>query len=185
MTSFRTREALDTYTEDDWNDLRKRLMYFAYRHYSWVPRFTRGAIEVEDLVHDAMTDVISGRRTWPTDVNFFQLHCGIIRSKVSHLYGREGRVSATEVNQGSSASASSLSYQELQQEQLYDQLCSNIRESVFDDPVLHQIVELWFAQPDMKPRHIAERLGLPVRAVQNAQKRLRTKVKGLREEVKD
>jgi RNA polymerase sigma factor (sigma-70 family) len=181
--SSRILKELHMYTEEEWNALYKRLMYFAYRRYGWVPYVTMDSVSVEDLIHEAIISVIEGKRVWPKDVELFKFLCEVIRSKASHILERKGRIVTIEGEElWSDTVASSVTRQEeAPREAEYQQFCNKIRELVCDDEVLTRIMEALFVEPDMKPRDIAEWLGLPIEEVRNAQKRLKRNLKNLEE----
>jgi hypothetical protein len=52
---------------------------------------------------------------------------------------------------------------------------------VRQDELLTKIIKLYLDTPDLHPREVAERLGLPVEEIQNARKRLDRKIGKLQE----
>ena len=183
----RIQKALDADTGVDWNGLYKRLRFFAYIYFWWVPSKTGGVLDVDDLVQEAMTKVIEGKRDWPKHVDLFVLLCGVICSKVSHL-PKNRMLPIEEVRKADTLTSSPSAQQErVQQEQAFQRLRDKILKEVCDDsdPVLTLILKAWIEEPDLKPQGIAAQLRLSIEDVRNAQKRLRTKVKKLRKKRTD
>lgn len=178
VPSLQTPEAAGTPAED-WAELRIRGLRFAYKHYSYIPYLTEQRVSVEDLVHEAIAAIHGEKRRRPADVDSFVFLCGVIRSKVYHL--RERKRAAMAEQRLAHAPPSSGQQEEAGGGHSYMQLCDEIQRLVSDDPELLRIVEVWFAEPDMKPGDVACQLDLSVGDVYNAQKRLKRKVTSLRE----
>ena len=59
-----------------------------------------------------------------------------------------------------------------------------IRAKVANDKELTQLVSLLFEDPMLKPRDLARMMGKSIKDINNAQKRLRRKLKSLRSSIK-
>ena len=62
------------------------------------------------------------------------------------------------------------------------QLCNKIKEMVRGDDLLCRMVDAWLAEPELKPREIAHRLGVTIEEIRRGQKRLIRRADQLREE---
>ena len=67
----------------------------------------------------------------------------------------------------------------------YSQITDKMCELVADDHLLVEIVMLWRSDPELRPRDLAEMLAVDIAEIQKAQKRLRRRLKVLREELKN
>jgi DNA-directed RNA polymerase specialized sigma24 family protein len=183
LPSSQMPDALGAHTEKDWDDLRMRGLLYAYKYFSYIPYLTRGRMSVEDLVHEALSDMLEGQRRQPENVDSFTFLCGAIRSEFDNLYRKEKAATFSEESLPPDYSPflPSVSLEETQSVFDYQQLCDKVRELVSDDAELVSIVEVWFEEPDMKPKDIACRLGLSMDDMHNAQKRLRRRAINLRE----
>ena len=180
------QEVLELLTEEDWREIWKRLRYFTYKYYSWLPLKVRGA-NLDELIQDAIVDTITGRRQWPADVNLVTFLCQVIRSKASHMLEKESKVvSIEDISPSHLSTPAEPSYlirqEEKEKQAACEQLCERMRELVRGDELLSKIVAMRLDNPDLKPRELAGALGISVTEVHSAQKRLGRRVKVLREE---
>lgn len=176
-SASRIKEVCDRYTEKDWHDLCKRLTYFTHRRYPWTRYASMGDVGADDLIQQALTDMFTGVRQWPEELALFTFLCGVISSKAGHLLDSRRRL----VHMDDKGWRPEPGREEARGEDDYRQMCQEIREKVYGDDVLERMVEVWFVEPDLKPCELAGRLGLPIEEVRNAQKRLRRKLRDLRE----
>lgn len=186
VLSSTIKEVFTLFTKEDWADLWKRLRYFTYSHYAWLPSKISGGLDLDDLIQDAIVDAVMGRRQWPPDVKLVTFLCQVIRSKVSHMLEKESsRLKfIEEISDPTSTSNQQYLPQsgDAHQQLTYDELCNKIRALVHDDTLLKNIVELWILDSKLKPSDIACMLGRPVEDIRIAQKRLSRKLWKLREE---
>jgi DNA-directed RNA polymerase specialized sigma24 family protein len=180
--------------EAEWQDLRNRLVYFAYRNYAEGHRNL--GYHLDELVQDAIVDVITGVRQWPPvdesgnekQIDLFVFLCQTVRSKVSHVAKKKAR----EIQLGNSASLDLLSDRlsilpgseedEPDRHVIYAEFSHRLLNLVSDDAMLTKIVQLLIDTPDLRPKEIAPILGLSIQEMRNAQKRLSRKLKTLKEE---
>ena len=175
------QEVLDRYTEEDWDEVWKRLRRFAYKNFGG-----RG-LDLDGLIQDAIKDVIIGKRHWPQGVAFVTLLCQIVRSKASHLSKREELFKSIEdvpsLRLQAPMESLFLAQREREDRQLaYSQLCRKIEEMICEDELLCRMVNMWLEEPELKPREIANRLGVTIETIRNGQKRLSRLATRLREE---
>lgn len=193
--SPRAREFQDL-SDEELRDLYKRLRLFTYKHYGWLRHNLTEGSDLDSLIQDAIADVFTGVRGAPPDLSLFTFLCQTIRSKASHLWEKEKKLhyvkempeiqSAATLEQLLSGLSTENSYSSQMsggsdRQAMYNQLCEQILALVQDDSLLTSIVQLWIETPDLKPQEIADELSVPVRTLQKAQKRLRRKVKALKE----
>lgn len=65
-----------------------------------------------------------------------------------------------------------------------NELYRTVASRVTDDPMLLRMVDLIFEDPLLKPRDLAKLLGTSIKEVNNAQKRLRRRLKDVHEMLK-
>jgi DNA-directed RNA polymerase specialized sigma24 family protein len=192
--SLKARQIFERMKEAEWQDLRNRLLYFAYRNYAGSHR--KLGYHLDELVQDAIVDVITGVRRWPPvdeygnekQIDLFVFLCQTVRSKVSHVAKKKAREVQLE-NSGSldlfSERLNILAGSEEDKpdsQVLYAELSHRLLNVVSDDATLTKIVQLLIDTPDLRPKEIAPMLGLSIQEMRNAQKRLTRKLKMLKEE---
>jgi len=143
------------------------------------------------------------------DVSLLVFLCNVISSNASHLLEKERKRLTVETPQPSDVDdnldfgetssdwlnaftkESPVKHFELigdtaaDRQVIYGELTDKIRNSVAGDAVLLHIIELLLQSPDLKPKEIAEQLGLSMPQMYTALKRLRRRLHGLREEMKN
>jgi hypothetical protein len=182
-------------TEDEWRDLYKRLRLFTYKNYGWLRTRVEG-LDLDSLIQDAIGDTIIGIRQWPVigadgevkDISLCVFLCQTVRSKVSHILEHEKNnvridvpdnhplrltlhtsLHKTRAGEGSDDLA------------IYKEMGQQLLDMVRKDELLTSMVKLYLATPDLRPREVAEQLGLPVEEIRKARKRLKrilTKLRG-------
>jgi hypothetical protein len=190
------REYLSGLSEPELLDLWKRLRLFTFKKYGPLSKHIRG-LNLDQIILDAIEDTFFGLRRWPPidasgkkkDISLLTFLCQTIRSKVSHTIEQEKRKIVIEhedddlqpgalgkcVNWIANKETTS------DQQAIYNQLARQLIISVRGDPLLKQIVILWVENPDLKPKDMAEKLGLSGKAFRNAQRRLIRKAVGVQE----
>jgi DNA-directed RNA polymerase specialized sigma24 family protein len=181
-------------SEAQWDELLERLTLHAHRKYLrliWrgVPGTqggrAPGGLEPADFAAQAILDVIEGRRTWNGEEGpaFLTFLMGVVDSKLSHLCrsveNRVARVSDPAAHdgpelQGLACSESPPEQTSAEMEELA-RLQAAIAREIEEDPIAVRVLECLKADV-IKPVAIASRLGINVRHVYNAQRRLRHKI---------
>jgi len=151
-----------------------RLLLWARRLHARSLADVRGAPSPEDLVQDAVADVLTGRRSRPDGVPLPVLLYGVIRSRASQVLSRARTrggapgpryVDLTEaVGHHTEAAADPVQAADLR---------ARVLRRVAGDDLLVQIVELWFQDPGLPARDLAEMLDVPAAEVYAAARRLR------------
>jgi DNA-directed RNA polymerase specialized sigma24 family protein len=139
----------------------------------------------DDLIDEAIIAVRLGARKWPDGVDAFNLLWGIIRSRVSHFWEKEGRMQPTHIGPDITLQARTDSKylrprEDMEAQAAFHELRDKMLALVADDPLLERIVEL--LAKDLKPKEVADELGISMKEMHNAQKRLRRKLSTLRAE---
>lgn len=143
------------------------------------------------------------------DTNLFLFLCSVISSKASHLLEKERLRPTVEISELEQTEAdvrfemdsselvnfftgeSPVRYFELTSDAIpesqiyYGELVDRVSQSVAGDTELMHIVESLLQSPDLKPKEIAEQLGLSLPQIYTALKRLRRRLHGLREEMRN
>lgn len=160
--------------DDDWEALLPRLLLWARRLHARTLDDVRGAPSPEDLVQDAVADVLTGRRTRPEGVPLSVLLYGVIRSRASQVLSRaRTRGSAPGPRYvGFDEAAGHHAEAAADPVQAAD-LKARVLRRVAGDDLLVRIVRLWFEDPALPARDLAEMLEVPAADVYAAARRLR------------
>lgn len=172
-------ELIARYTDKDWEDLLKRLRYYAYGRYGWLTSKAGGAVDLEDLIQESIADMIKGRRQWPLGLDVKIFLCQIIRSKVSHLLEKEGKAVPEPEHALVPCPVPGYTFHAKEDEQRVGLLSMSIRKLVADDELLSRIAEEWIREPSLRPREVASRLGLSSERMSNAHRRLKRRLASL------
>lgn len=175
------REILSSLSDQDWKDLIDRLKLFFKSYYY--------NVDVEDLIMDAVTAVIAGKRRWDPTTPPFHNFCSIIRSVASNKLEKEKRfTSLTPDNETSrthdvplnlpSIPSHAEAYEQRENDEVFR---SRLEESLKDDALALHLADSLIDDPEVKPEQIAEDLGEEKKKVYNARKRLFRKLKALME----
>lgn len=201
-------EQLESLSAEEWRDLYRRLRLFTWKRYGWLRN--KFLLDPDELAQQAISDTLVGKRRWPpvdsdgrikSEVSLFVFLCQVIRSNVSHLTAREMRnISAGLIEGDDDYAPENLpleSFETLLAESArihpnsagaegtdsltnYVELRDKMRELVATDGELSRIVELLLEDSDLKPTEIAERLGLSLKRIYVAMKRLRRTLRSLK-----
>lgn len=178
-------------TEEQWAEALERLTLHARRRYDrlvWrgVPAArggtAPGGVEPADLAAETIIDVIEGRRVWNAEIepDFQRFLAGVVDSKLSHLSrSLENRsVRGGDWGAGSGAHPDLIPSDahppdtHLSAEEERDKLQAIVLSLVKGDVLLEQVVDC-LTEGITKPAEMATRIGVEVREIYNAQKRLR------------
>ena len=162
--------AVENLFTEDYDRLRLRL----WRQFGRRLRNIPDAPTPDDLLHDAIEDLLVGRRHCPLErVELTTCLVNIVRSKVSHLYEKWKKTGIVKVSEDV------LKWEASQNttEEPGIKLREKILECVDDDPLLKRIVEYRLDHPKAKAREIAETLGVNVQEMYNANRRLKARLK--------
>ena len=142
-------------------------------------------------------------------ISLFVFLCNVIRSKVSHACEREKRqVSLESIQENTSLpepqpedstdrvheallheSANDylnlVSREDPHRQLLRKEVTAKMLDLVSHDATLTQILRLWLEEPDLRPRQIVERTGLPVKQVYRTLKRLQKHLVSLQAELQN
>jgi predicted XRE-type DNA-binding protein len=191
-----SQEYITHMTEDEWRDLYKRLRLFSYKHYGWLHTKIEG-LDLESLIQDAIEDTLFGIRQWPVigedgeikNVSLCIFLCQTIRSKVSHIVEHEkNKVHIDALDDHLVRLTSNISLRDMRANEgsdemaIYNEIGQQLLERVHEDELLTRIVKLYLDTPDLRPREVAEQLGLPIKEIQKARRRLHQIIVKLREE---
>jgi len=178
--------------DTDLADLVARLLVVAKGMYRYQLRSYRSAPKPRDLVQQAITDVLDGTRSWPLHVDAYTMLCGVMRSHVSNFASRQRPVGHSRKKrragegtrhvsiENSPEVSTSQDFARTPDAQLLDEeLQDHIRHLVAGDDELEQMVEVLFGDPECSAADLADELGITVREVYNARKRLRRRLETL------
>ena len=170
--------------ETQWLTLSPRLLLYAGRlHRRSIGRFA-GAPEPYDLVHEAVTDYLTGHRVHPDGLDLFVFLCGVIRSKASNFLDRQQRLDGTaRFGRYVSDEAPVARRVSTPGPDGSGHLRDQIRALVADDALLVSMTGLLFDDPDLKPADLADLLGCTASDVYSAKKRLDRRVAMLRDDL--
>jgi hypothetical protein len=125
------------------------------------------------LLHEAIEDLLADRRHCPlARVDLTICLMNIVRSKVSHLYDKWRQTGITTVSEEI--------LERFQAAEIEDSvLRERILAQVNDEPLLSRIVEFRLDHPEARAQEIAEAVGLDMQAMYNANRRLKSRLKGV------
>jgi DNA-directed RNA polymerase specialized sigma24 family protein len=196
---------LESLTEEEWTEILQKLRLYTRKRYGFL-HYKLG-LDLDDVVYQAIADTLQGKRRWPPvdrvsgdtrkDVSLFVFLCNVVSSIVSHRMEEERRkvsierITPSDFREDSDVASLEavanvsigeyLRCEAIYNRLVYVQLTKRMRELVSDDEELTEIVGLWSEDPGLKPSEIAEQLGLDIGKMRSAQKRLRRRLKNLRE----
>ncbi|HJZ90602.1 MAG TPA: hypothetical protein VKE40_06985 [Gemmataceae bacterium] len=189
--------AIPELNDDQWKELVERLTHHAacrlLRHTWRGVRIAQGGavpggVDPADLAAEAITDVIDGKRQWnrETDPDFLHFLFAVVDSKVSHLVqGKENRVTRRLAGavEDSAPKFDIVDPQpdpatEFMNRDALERFRDAILKEVAGDKLVEGIFDCLAAEIT-KPAEMAVILGITVKDVNNAQKRLRRKVEGV------
>jgi hypothetical protein len=161
--------AVEKLPADDYDRLRLRL----WRQFGGQLRNIPDAPTPDDLLHDAIEDLLADRRHCPlTRVDLTICLANIVRSKVSHLYEKWQHAGIVKVSD-----------EVLNTVQAADVQDSELREKILalvaDEPLLIRIVEYRLDHPEAKARRIARALKINMQEMYNANRRLKSRLRRL------
>lgn len=160
--------------DDDWEAVVPRLLLWANRLHARALSGVRGAPTPEDLVQDAITDMLTGQRVRPDGLPLLVFLYGVIRSRVSQTLSRsKTRGEMTQARYVSLEEAWNVHAEAASDPAHAAGLQARVLELVEGDDLLEQIVRLWFEDPDLKSRDLAAMLEVSASEIYSATKRLR------------
>lgn len=173
----------------DWNDILPRVQLWANHFHKRYLRNIRAAPSPEDLVQEAIVKLYTGRRKLPDHVPLITVIINNIQSDIWNFLTREGIVGKSAQGKGRKGWGRHLGLEEWMQN--FDEqaapsqtelnaLQEVIKKEIDGDKQLGQMVDLLFQDPLLKPRDLARLMGITVKDVNNAQKRLRRRLQSLR-----
>lgn len=161
--------------ENEWETVLPRLLLWTQRLHARVLMDIRGAPTPADLVQDAVTDVLSGRRSRPPGLPLAVVLYGVIRSRAHHVLARAKTTDDVARARFVGMEEAASTHMALTESPDTDDLRRRVLLLVGEDEVLTQMVNLWFEDPALKASDIAEMLGLSPHDVYAATRRLRRK----------
>ena len=161
IDAFEIREIFDGFSQEKWKELTKRLWHYFNGDYELDPR-----LDWEDMVQDVYVLMLQDRRHWyPRKTTLFKCICDVIRSNAGHILDKMNTSPLEPIDETSNLMSLS---------DLNPQVREEIRELVRGDLDVSMIVEVFFKDSGMKPRHLREELpDLSEKDIANALKRLR------------
>lgn len=161
VDAFEIREIFDSFTPEKWKEFTKRLWVFFNGKYELDPR-----LNWEDMVQDAYLLMLQDRRhLYPRKTTLLKCVCDVIRSNGGHILDKMNKNPLEPIDQTSNLMSLS---------NLNPSVWEEIRELVRGDSDVSRIVEVFFKDSGMKPRHLREELpDLSEKDIANALRRLR------------
>lgn len=158
--------AVENLPAEDYDRLRLRL----WRQFGGQLRNIPDAPTPDDLLHDAIEDLLADRRHCPLErIDLTICLANIVRSKVSHLYEKWRHKGIVKVSD-----------EVLNTVQTADDQDSELQEKILvlvaDDVLLTRIVEYRLDHPEAKARDIAQTLEVSMQEMYNANRRLKARL---------
>lgn len=193
----------------DWDNVGRRLMYFAlhrFQHYGWAVGIDTSLPKgrtIEDVVHEVITKTISGQRKWDPDKGPLEpwlkyqikseidalVNSAVARREMKVPVGEEGEelwdlveMAAVEDGIMGEVTTSNPEHEVIQKEksQWAEKRVSELIDAVDGEPELEAVMDAILSGCEPKPRFLAEELGVPVKDINNRQKRLRRRALSIR-----
>jgi DNA-directed RNA polymerase specialized sigma24 family protein len=163
-------------TDEELLDLLNRLMLFARRRYF-------GRLNVEELAMQAVTDTLSGQRTWNTAYPVFNNLCLILKSiafnqlqKEKHFLPDEPEVEAIPSQSAPSLQSYPSPQEILETSETQSGLSGLLHKAAGDDELSRDVVELSLQREDWRPKEMAAVLDVPEKDIYNTRLRLRRRL---------
>ena len=173
------QEELSCLSEEEWSELWLRLRHYTNRHF---PHLKASGIDTEDIIHEAILNVLEGKRNCSEDVPLVVFICGVIKSKASHVY-RRAKLHSALIEQGKVDWVMSPDERpqklDTQRELEIKSFWRRLNEKVAIDPVLKVILSAFSSNPYVKPSEVAADSGLDISEIKNGRKRLARKARKL------
>ena len=177
----------------DWDDILPRVQLWANHFHKRYLRHVRAAPSPEDLVQEAIVKLYAGQRKLPDHVPLMTVIINNIQSDIWNFLTKEGYTKKDSKGKGRQGWGRHIGLEEWMND--FDRqtippsaelngLHDAIRAKVANDKELTQLVSLLFEDPMLKPRDLARMMGKSIKDINNAQKRLRRKLKSLRSSIK-
>ncbi|HXF40221.1 MAG TPA: winged helix-turn-helix transcriptional regulator [Blastocatellia bacterium] len=201
------KDELRSISSEEWGDIYKRLRLYTWKRYKWL--HYKIGVDLDDFVNESIYDTLRGTRRWPPvdengftkDVSLFFFLCQVVQSKISHFWSRERHNVVHRIDQDNASEEAIESFETLLAESAHiypglrqtkgsdsdaidNEFENGLRDVVAGDDELRRIVELIIEDPSLRPKEIAESLGLANNKVYTALKRLRRRLMLLRSEFK-
>lgn len=164
--------ALEHLASEEIDKMRSRL----WRQFGEQLRKIPDAPSPDDLLHDTIEDLLADRRHCPLErIELTICLVNIVSSKVSHLYEKWKKEGIVKVSEDT------LKWETSQNttEEPGAALRKKILECVEDDPLLRRIVAYRLDHANAKARDIAQVLGVDMKEMYNANRRLKPRLKSL------
>ena len=189
-----TTEIPERLLATDWDDILPRVQLWANHFHRRYLRQVRAAPSPEDLVQEAIVKLYTGKRKLPDHVPLLTVIINNIQSDIWNFLTKEGYTKKDSQGKGRKGWGRHMGLEEWMQN--FDEhalppaaelngLHDAIRAKIEDDRELIKMVDFLFEDPQLKPRDLARLMGLSIQHVNNAQKRLRRKLKSLRTSLKN
>ncbi len=173
----------------DWDDVLPRVQLWANHFHRRYLRNIRAAPSAEDLVQEAIVKLYAGQRKLPDHVPLLTVIINNIQSDIWNFLTKEGYTQTDSKGKGRQGWGRHIGLEEWTKD--FDQqaippgaelngLHSSIKEKIGSDKELNQMVDFLFEDPLLKPRDLARLMGMSIKNVNNVQKRLRRRLKSLR-----
>jgi|GEM_PF-2720791 len=178
----------------DWDDIIPRVRLWAIHFHKRYLKHIRAAPTPDDLVQEAIVKLYTGRRKIPDHVPLMTVIINNIQSDIWNFLTKEGFTKKDSKGKGRKGWGRHVGLEEWMKD--YDlealpsgnemkELYSAVSSKIADDPFLQKMVDLLFEDPLLKPRDLARLLGVSIKDINNAQKRLRRRLQELRNTLKN
>jgi len=156
---------------------------------------------------DKDTDEVKQISLEVKQISLFVFLCDVIRSKVSHLWEREKRQLSLDsfyennsvlepkledsakreamLNESATEYLNLISRQDPYNQLVHKEVVDKMLNLVSHDETLAKILQLWLQEPDLKPKQIAEKMGLNVKQIYVILKKLQKRLVNLQRELQN
>lgn len=168
-SSSKLNEDFDSLTTQRLNNIYKRLMRYI-RTYYWDIQ----GQDVDNIILEGIKDLYEGNRTYSSDKGFEEALYDVVRSRMSHLLHK--RLNKRKIHREIPLDevAPTLESEEKTpfEEEDYEKLWALICQLIGADDTVREIAEIKKDTPKIKPKELALKLGVPIKEITNALRRL-------------
>lgn len=186
------KENNDSLCKELWNRLRLYTFRRSRYHLHGSGPIQISTKEIDDTIHDAITDVYIGRRRWPVidrkgqTVSFYSLICGVIQSKSYHQFAKRKNTISIEASESDNPQLLNEIYQiigdsiySVEEAAILNELFEMVIKATKRDQRLTILAELLMSGITSR-RDLAMASGLSVEQVSALLRRLRAQLRRLK-----
>ena len=167
-----TVAGLEGLSESDWEELVLRLSLYAETLLRRSASSNPLVLEAQDFVLSAMEAWLTGRREKPEGIDLFTFLTMVIRSSIAHEFARLKRRNTLNIED----IAFKMLVKPMEDRFELDQALKLVE----GDELFSDMIKLLFEDPELRAHDLAAMLGVPIRDIYQAMRRMRRRLSQLR-----